>query len=179
MDSLLPNRTHDRWPDPPGGFDLHCGHRFATSLRTHASWAAPGKKKTDRTSRHTQVGVSHSTPAHRGGHVQKRIWRRQARGAKSDPVRRRSNHAWTDDQAGKRRCANTDTVGGWRVHTACDTPSMNAATRPMHCNFMCQGDIWPRAAAGSSRNGTTQAVAITHKITIRLRVGAQNVITSV
>ena len=24
------------------GFDLHCGQRFATPLRTHASWAAPG-----------------------------------------------------------------------------------------------------------------------------------------
>ena len=85
-------------------------------------------------------------------------------GAKSDPVRRRSNHAWAEDQAGKRRCANTDAVGGWRVHTADDTPSRNAATRSKHCNFMCQGDIRPGAAAGSSRNGTTQAVAATTAI---------------
>ena len=69
-------------------------------------------------------------------------------GAKSDPVRRRSNHAWTEGQAGKRKYANTDAVGGWRVHTADDTPSRNAATRSKHCNFMCQGDIRPRAAAG-------------------------------
>ena len=80
-------------------------------------------------------------------------------GAKSDLVRRRSNHAWTGDQAGKQKCANIDAVGGWRVHTADDTPSRNAVTRSKHCNFMCQGDIRPRAAAGSSRNGTTQAVA--------------------
>ena len=49
--------------------------------------------------------------------------------AKSNPVRRRSNHAWTEDQAGKRKCANIDVVGGWRVHTADDAPSNNAATR--------------------------------------------------
>ena len=70
-------------------------------------------------------------------------------GAELEPVRRRSSHAWTEDQAGKRRCANTDVVGGWRVHTADDTPSRSAATRPKHCNFMCQGDIRPRAAAGA------------------------------
>ena len=81
--------------------------------------------------------------------------------AKSEPVRRRSNHARTEDRALKRKCANTGAVGGWRVHTADDTPSRNAATRSKNCNFMCQGDIRPRAAAGSSRNGTTQAVAST------------------
>ena len=86
---------------------------------------------------------------------------RKRAGTKSDPVRRRSNHAWTEDQAGKRKCANTDAVGGWRVHTADDTPSRNAATRSKHYNFMYQGDIQPRAAAGSSRNATTQAVAAT------------------
>ena len=58
-------------------------------------------------------------------------------GAKSDPVRRRSNHAWTEDQAGRRKRANIAAVGGWRVHTADDTPSRNAATRSKHCNFMC------------------------------------------
>ena len=80
-------------------------------------------------------------------------------GAKSDSVRRRSTYAWTEDQAGRRKRARIDTVGGWRVHTADDTPSRNAATRSKHCNFMCLGDIRPSAAAGSSRNGTTQAVA--------------------
>ena len=47
------------------------------------------------------------------------------------------------------------------IYTAVDTPSRNAATRSKHCNFMCQGDIRPRAVAGSSRNGTIQAVAAT------------------
>ena len=55
--------------------------------------------------------------------------------------------------------ANSDAVGGWRVHTAVDTPRRNAATRSKHLSFTCQGDIRPRAAAGSSRNGATQAVA--------------------
>ena len=59
----------------------------------------------------------------------------------------------------RQKRANTDAVRGWRVHTADDTPSRNAATRSKH--FMCQGDIRPRAAAGSSRSGTTQAVAAT------------------
>ena len=62
---------------------------------------------------------------------------------------------------GRRKRANIDAVGGWQVHTADYTPSRNAATRSKHCNFMSQGDIWPRVAAGSSRNGTTQAVAAT------------------
>ena len=48
-------------------------------------------------------------------------------GAKSNPGRRRSNHAWTEDQleASKRKRANIDAVGGWRVHTSDDTPSRN------------------------------------------------------
>ena len=43
------------------------------------------KKKhthTDRTSRQTQAGIGHSAPAHRGGHVQNRISRRQVRRGK-------------------------------------------------------------------------------------------------
>ena len=39
------------------------------------------------------------------------------------------------------------------MHTADDTPSSDAATRSKHCNFTCQGDIRPRAAAGSTRIG--------------------------
>ena len=54
---------------------------------------------------------------------------RKRSGGESDPVRRRSNHAWTEDQAGGRKRASTDAVRGWRVHTADDTPSRNAATR--------------------------------------------------
>ena len=88
-------------------------------------------------------------------------------GAKSYPVRRRSSHAWTEDQAGRRIHANIDAVGGWRVHTADNTRSRNAATRSKHCHFMFRGDRRPRAAAGSSRNGTTQAVAATTNV-IRL-----------
>ena len=43
------------------------------------------KKKTDRTSRQTQAGIGHSTPAHRGGHMQDRISRRQVRRGKIEP----------------------------------------------------------------------------------------------
>ena len=73
--------------------------------------------------------------AHRGGHVQIRIRRRQGR-----------------------KRANIDAVEGWRVHTADDTPRRNAVTRSKHSNSTCQGDIRPTVAAGSSRCGTTQAV---------------------
>ena len=82
-------------------------------------------------------------------------------GAKSNTVHRWSNHARTEDQAGREKRANTDAFGGWRVHTAVDTPRRNAATRSIHLSFMCQGHTRPRAAAGSSRNGTTQALAAT------------------
>ena len=77
-------------------------------------------------------------------------------GAKSNTARRRSNHARTEDQVGREKRANTNASGEWRVHTTVDTPRRNAATRSKHLSFMCQGDIRPRAAAGSSRNGTTQ-----------------------
>ena len=40
------------------------------------------KKQTDRTSRQTQAGIGHSAPAHRGGHMQNRISRRQVRRGK-------------------------------------------------------------------------------------------------
>ena len=83
-------------------------------------------------------------------------------GAKSNTVRRRSNHARTEDQAGREKCANTDVSGEWRVHTAVDTPRRNAATRSKHLSFMCQGDIRPRAAAGSilKRNPSPMAVIL-------------------
>ena len=125
-------------------------------------------KKADRTSRQTQACIGHSAPAHRGGHLKNRIRHGQALRGKvcRYPVCRRGKHAWMEDQAGRRKRANIDAVGGWRVHTADDTPSRNAATRPRpkHCNFMCQGNTRPRATAGSSRNGTTQAVAATTRI---------------
>ena len=56
-------------------------------------------------------------------------------GADKGPDRRQSNHEWTDDQAGRRRLANTDSDGGSPVHAAADTPSKNAATSDTHCNF--------------------------------------------
>ena len=82
-------------------------------------------------------------------------------GADKGPDRRQSNHEWTDDQAGRRRLANTDSDGDSPVHAADDTPSKNTATRDTHCNFMRRGGGRPRAAAGSRRNGTRQAVAAT------------------
>ena len=70
-----------------------------------------------------------------------------------------TTHGLRTRQAGK--SVPTQTRPGWRVHTADCTPRRNTATRSKHLSFMCQGDIRPRAAAGSSRNGTTQAVAAT------------------
>ena len=58
-------------------------------------------------------------------------------GAKSNTARRRSNHARTEDQAGREKRSNTDASGKWRVHTAVDTPRRNAATRSKHLSFMC------------------------------------------
>ena len=60
-------------------------------------------------------------------------------GADKGQDRRQSNHEWTDDQAGRRRLANTDSDGGSLVLAAADTPSKNAATSDTHCNFMRQG----------------------------------------
>ena len=60
-------------------------------------------------------------------------------GADKGPDRRQSNHEWTDEQAGRRRLANTDSDGGSPVHAAADTPSKNAAISDTHCNFMRQG----------------------------------------
>ena len=77
----------------------------------------------------------------------------QRAGAKSDPVRRRSNHAWTEHQAGKRKRANSDAVRGWRVHTADDTPSRNAATRSKHCNFTAKGTYGPGQLQGRAGTG--------------------------
>jgi len=37
-------------------------------------------------------------------------------GATSEPVRRRSNYEWSDDQAGRQRPANTDVDEGIRMH---------------------------------------------------------------
>ena len=68
--------------------------------------ATDQKKRTDRTSRQTQVGIGHSAPAHRGRQVQNRIRHRQVRwGKKSNTVWRQSNHARKEDQAGREKRA--------------------------------------------------------------------------
>ena len=54
------------------GFYVDCSYSM---LRTK-------KKKKDRTSRQTQAGIGYSTPAHRDGHMQNRISRRQVRRGK-------------------------------------------------------------------------------------------------
>ena len=102
-------------------------------------WMWPVKHVYVRASRQTQAGIGHSAPAHRGGHVQNRSRRREQRRGSKKPIRRQSNHGWTDDQAGRRRLTNADSDGGSRVHAADDTPSKNAATRARHCNFMRPG----------------------------------------
>ena len=75
-------------------------------------------------------------------------------GADGGPDRRQSNHKWMDDQAGRRRLANTDSDGGGLVHAADDTPSKNAATRDSHRNFMRQGGDVPGQQQG--RGGTVR-----------------------
>ena len=52
------------------------------SLRCILGVTKKKKKKADRTSRQTQAGIGHSAPAHRGGHMQNRISRRQVRRGK-------------------------------------------------------------------------------------------------
>ena len=81
-------------------------------------------------------------------------------GAGKGPDRRQSNHEGTDDQAGRRRLANTDSDGGSLVHAAADTPSKNAATSDTQGNFMRQGGGRRRAAAGSRRNGITTSLQL-------------------
>ena len=55
-----------------------------------------------------------------------------------------STSGWRSQQEGG-GCANTDAVGGWRVHTADDTPSR---TRSQHRNFTAPQAL---TAQGSSR----------------------------
>ena len=77
-------------------------------------------------------------------------------GAEKEPGRRQSNHEWTDDQAGRRRLANTGSDAGSLelVHAADETPSKNTATRDNHCNFMCQGGGRPTSLQQQARGGT-------------------------
>ena len=75
-------------------------------------------------------------------------------GADKGPDRRQSNHERTDDQAGRRRPANTDSDGESPVHATADKPSKNAATSDTHCNFMRQGGDVPGQQQG--RGGTAR-----------------------
>ena len=72
------------------------------------------KKKTVRTSRQTQA-ASATAPLRTGADMCKTVsGAGKCAGAKSNTVRRRSNHARTEDQAGREKRANTDAAGGWR-----------------------------------------------------------------
>ena len=112
------------------------------------------KKLNFRTSRQTQAGIGHSAPAHRGGMCRTGVGAGSSAGADKGPDRRQSNHEWTDDQAGRRGLANTDSDGGDPVHAAADTPSKNAATSDTHCNFMRRGGDVPGQQQG--RGGTAR-----------------------
>ena len=59
-------------------------HSFVTTTTIHYTKKLI-LKKPDRTSRQTQAGIGHSTPAHRGGHVQYRSRRRQTCRGKVGP----------------------------------------------------------------------------------------------
>ena len=64
-----------------------------------------------------------------------------------------------EDQAARRRLADAEAEGGWRVHTAEDTASRTAAVRPKNGMLICPGVCRHRVAAGSGR--TRQVVAAT------------------
>ena len=155
---------------PSAGCDALCvqvlgGHPLVYRVHLGASLYTCDQK----TKKKRQIGhhakpkrASATVPLHTGADMCKTgVGARSSAGADKEPDRRRSNHEWTDDRAGRRRLANTDSDGGRLVHAADDTPSKNAATRARHCNFMRQGGARPSAAAGSRRNGTIQPVAAT------------------
>ena len=80
------------------------------------------KEKTDRTSRQTQAGIGHSAPAHRGGHVQNRIRRRQHR---TRSVGGATTHGRRTRQAGESVPTQTRSgAGGCTPQTSC-TPNLN------------------------------------------------------
>ena len=131
--------------------------KYPPSALTPTAAALPNSRgKTRLIGNHARPSRASATAPHRGGHVENRI-RRKRSGASSDTVRGRSNHAWTEDQAGKRKCANIDAVGGWQVYTADDTLSRNAATRSKHCISSCakgtygSGQLQGRAGTGQHK----------------------------
>ena len=89
--------------------------------------------KKHRTSRQTQAGMA-TAPLRTGPDMCRTgVGAGSSAGDRRQTAdRRQSNHEWTDDQAGRRRLANTDSDGGSLVHAADDTPSKNAATRDTH-----------------------------------------------
>ena len=104
-------------------------------LQPHGSAAASALKKIKQIGHHARPRRAPATaPLRTGADTCKTGSGAGKRsGAKSDPVRRRSNHACTEDQAGRRKRDNIDVVGGWRVHTADDTPSRNSAALTESC----------------------------------------------
>ena len=73
-----------------------------------------GYKTENRTSCQIQAGIGHSAPAHRDGHVQNRIRRREQRWAGAEPNSRQSNHEWTEDEAEEAKACTGDADGGRR-----------------------------------------------------------------
>ena len=70
------------------------------------------KKRRDRRSRQTQTGIGHRGPTHTGDTCKTGSGANKRSGAESDPVCWRSNHAWTEEQAGKRKRVNSDAARG-------------------------------------------------------------------
>ena len=69
-------------------------------------------------SRQTQTGISHGAP----GAERCRQTQTTAPGLQAQLGCIRSSHNLMDDQAGRPTLANAEADGGWRVHTAEDTP---------------------------------------------------------
>ena len=121
------------------------------------------KIKLNRTSRQTQVGIGHSAPAKRGGHVQNRSRRRE----------QRQGRQRTRPQAEQPRMDGRTTRQegeGWPIFTqteaaSCTPQTTHQARTPrletrIATSYAKGGDV-SGAAAGSRRNGKRQAVAAT------------------
>ena len=90
--AMLQNKKKGVNDIPPMADKLACVHTCICKLcvcklneEASVSVSMLGKKETGQTSCQTQAGIGHSTPAHRGGHVQNRSRRRQARRGKIGP----------------------------------------------------------------------------------------------
>lgn len=61
-----------------------------------------------------------------------------------------------EDQAARRMNTNAEGSGDWRVHTADDTTSTNAAAKPKRCISIGPRDCRPRTAARSAQRAKTR-----------------------